>query len=368
MAEYAHLSAVDPELVSLLAAAGSSFPAPTADSIQQIRAAFAEAAGYEMLKKKLEPLLPPSSDYTIADHDIDVGGGVTVKARSVVPTTRDGEHGTFPTLPLANLLPSKITGFAVGELHEDDYKLKIASVNVRVTVVNCEYRCVKAMHTLLSMSSDSTLAIGSLAPEHPFPTAVDDTYAALKFVASHPEKFSASLKKGFIVGGTSAGGNLSAVLSHLARDDPFFKHKPLTGQLLHIPTLIHRDAIPEKSSLLSFEQNKDAPVLNKEQIIAFIDLYNPSPTDTRMSPLLLDSHKGLPASYFQIYRIDPLRDESLLYEKVLKEERTADFRTLNSYPGVPHAFEAIFFDIKQAARFRKDLHVGLKWLLGQTKA
>ncbi|KAL0572390.1 hypothetical protein V5O48_009568 [Marasmius crinis-equi] len=317
MAEYAHLSEIDPELASLLAAAGPGFPTPTADSIQQVRAGFRDAI--EMVNKKFDPLLPPSSDYTIADHDIDVGGGVTVKARSVVPTPRDGEDGTFPLLfwlhgggaDVSTSIPClqsaslttffrKITGFAVGDLHFDDYKVRIASVKVRVAVVNCEYR---------------------LAPEHPFPTPVDDAYAALKFVASHPEKFSASLKKGFIVGGTSAGGNLSAVLSHLSRDDAFFKDKPLTGQLLHVPPVVHYDAVPEKykSSLLSLEQNKDAPVLNKEKMVAFMELYKPSPTDTKMSPLLLDSHKGLPAAYLQVCGLDPLRDEALLYEKILKE-------------------------------------------------
>ena len=65
-------------------------------------------------------------------------------------------------------------------------------------------------------------------------------------VASHPEAFNASLEKGFILGGASAGGNLAAVLSFLARDDPFYKDKPITGQLLHIPCVVHYQAYPEK--------------------------------------------------------------------------------------------------------------------------
>ncbi|KAL0575169.1 hypothetical protein V5O48_006791 [Marasmius crinis-equi] len=337
MAEYAHLSEIDPELAPLL---GAIPPPPNDPTIEQARAGM--SAALDLLKKKYEPLLPPSSDYTVTDHNIDVGGGVTVLARSVVPTPRDGEDGTFPVLFWIHG-----GGFVLGDVDFDDYKLRIASVKARIAVVNCEYR---------------------LAPEHPFPAAVDDTFAALKFVAGHPEKFSASLKKGFIVGGTSAGGNLSAVLSHLARDDAFFKDKPLTGQLLHIPAVVSYHAVPEKykSSLLSIEQNKDAPVLNKAAIDNFMGKYKPSPTDTRFSPLLLDSHKGLPAAYVQVCGLDPLRDEGLLYEKILKEAGVPT--KLDIYPGVPHGFELMFFDLKQAGKLREDFHVGLQWLLEQKKA
>ena len=56
----------------------------------------------------------------------------------------------------------------------------------------------------------------------------------------------ADLKKGFIICGESAGGNLSAVLSHMARDDPFFHDSPLTGQFLCEPNVCHYEAYPER--------------------------------------------------------------------------------------------------------------------------
>ncbi|KAL0576439.1 hypothetical protein V5O48_005544 [Marasmius crinis-equi] len=355
MAEYAHLSEIDPELAPLLAAVPK---APTDIPIEQIRAGFVGV--YKELEKKYEPFLPPRHEYTVTDHDIDVGDGVTVRARSVVPTPRDGEDGTFPLLFWIHG-----GGFVMGNLHLDDYRLRIASHKLRIATVNCEYRCVKAKFMFVAKILISFKIIDSLAPEHPFPAAVDDTFTGLKFVASHPEKFSASLQKGFIVGGSSAGGNLAAVLAHLARDDAFFKDKPVTGQLLHIPPVIHYDAVPEKykSSLLSLEQNKDAPTLGKEHLITMMSLYKPPPTDTRISPLLLESHKGLPAAYLQVCGLDPLRDEGLLYEKVLKEAGVPT--KLDVYPGVPHGFEGYFFDIKQAAKLREDFHVGLQWLLEQ---
>ena len=65
--------------------------------------------------------------------------------------------------------------------------------------------------------------------------------------AEHERELSASLSKGFIVAGASAGGNLSASVALRARDDPFFKDRNLTGQILHYPALCHPDVYPEKS-------------------------------------------------------------------------------------------------------------------------
>ncbi|KAK1231507.1 hypothetical protein PQX77_005372 [Marasmius sp. AFHP31] len=313
---------------------------PTGRSVEQIRG-FVDAA-VEQGNREFESHLPPSSEYTVTEHEIDVGGGVTVLARSVVPTPRDGEDGTFPLLFWMHG-----GGWVKGSRNNDDYALRVESVQVRIAVVNCEYR---------------------LAPEHPFPAAVDDVFAALKFVASNPEKFSASLKKGFLVGGPSAGGNLSAVLSYLARDDSFFKDKPLTGQFLQIPCVVHFEAVPEKFKSLyrSFEQNKDAPILNRSNIDDYYSMYKPVATDTRCSPLLLETHKGLPPAFLQICGLDPLRDEGLIYEKVLREAGVPT--KLEIYPGVPHGFEDVAPQIKQAVKLREDIRIGLKWLLDQGKA
>ncbi|EEB90772.1 hypothetical protein MPER_10977 [Moniliophthora perniciosa FA553] len=204
-----------------------------------------------------------------------------------------------------------------------------------------------------------------LAPEYRFPTAVNDAFAALKYVASHPEEFSASLKKGFIVAGSSAGGNLAAVLSHLARDDSFFQDKPLTGQHLQVPAVCHPAAYPEKykSSLLSLEQCKDAPGLTREDITDIIEWYAGTPEDPKFSPLLLPSHKGLPPAFIQVCGLDPLRDEGLLYEKILRE---ADVPTrFEVYPGATHGFNSLYASIGQAAKWRKDYTDGLRWLLQQ---
>ncbi|KAL0577027.1 hypothetical protein V5O48_004961 [Marasmius crinis-equi] len=335
MEDTRQLSEVDPEIAPLLAALPSG-PTFEPDLLNSFRKNY-EENGIPAIQRKVEPDLPSSSDYTVHDHHIDVGG-VTVLARSIVPTPLDGED-TFPLLFWIHG-----GGWMLGDVHLDDYQLRITSVKLRIAIVNCEYR---------------------LAPEHPFPTAVNDLTAALKHVVSHPEKFSASLEKGFIIGGQSAGGNLAAVLTSIARDDPFFKDKSLTGQLLHVPATVHYQAYPEKykESLLSFEQNKDAPVLNQEDMITAWKMYNGPPTDPRVSPLLLSSHQGLPPAFVQVSGLDVLRDEGILYERALREAGV--LTKLEVYPGVPHGFEGalFFYDIKQAVKFREDTRKGLKWLL-----
>ncbi|KAF9261879.1 hypothetical protein L218DRAFT_868985 [Marasmius fiardii PR-910] len=334
MAEHSHLSKTDPEIAPLLA----SVPpfALDEDTLPKFRKQLAEVI-VPMMQTKFEPLLPDSSEYTIKDHQIDVGGGVTVLARSITPTPRDGEDSTFPLLFWMHG-----GGWTIGNLHMDDYRLRIASVKLRLSVVNCQYR---------------------LAPEHKFPTAVDDVTAALKYVASHPDNFSASLNKGFLIGGQSAGGNLAAVLAWIARDDPFFKDTPVTGQCLHVPAVIHYQAVPEKykSSLLSWDENKDGPLLTANDVIRFIDYYKPEPTDPRFSPLLLSSHKSLPPAFIQICGKDPLRDEAFLYDKVLRDAEV--LTKVEVYPGVPHGFEGLGFDTTQGKKSREDFVKGLQWLL-----
>lgn len=64
---------------------------------------------------------------------------------------------------------------------------------------------------------------------------------------SNCDSLHASPKHGLIVGGCSAGGNLTASAVLRARDDPFFSDSPITGQLLQFPAIVHPDAtIPEK--------------------------------------------------------------------------------------------------------------------------
>ena len=65
-------------------------------------------------------------------------------------------------------------------------------------------------------------------------------------VVENAPSLKVDLSKGFLVGGHSAGGNLSAVLAHEAKNDPFFAGRQITGQLLKEPATVHFDAYPDR--------------------------------------------------------------------------------------------------------------------------
>ena len=78
-------------------------------------------------------------------------------------------------------------------------------------------------------------------------------------------------KKGLLVGGDSAGGNLAAVVALAARDDPFFATTPVTGQYLREPATCHAEAYPEKykAELRSFGESKDTLILTCDHMINY---------------------------------------------------------------------------------------------------
>ncbi|KAI1610173.1 Alpha/Beta hydrolase protein [Exophiala viscosa] len=205
-----------------------------------------------------------------------------------------------------------------------------------------------------------------LAPEYKFPYAVKDSWDALKWAAENAKSWGADPSVGFVVGGTSAGGNISAVLAHVARDEGL--SPPLTGQYLIIPALVPENKVPEKYKKysLSYEQNKNAPVLPIAAIDMFMKGYEPDDDDAIWyAPFNHPKgHKDLPTALFQVDGMDPLRDEALIYERVLREEYSLKTK-LYVYPGLPHGHWGFFPFLKASATFRKEQVEGMGWLLGR---
>lgn len=143
--------------------------------------------------------------------------------------------------------------------------------------------------------------------------------------------------------------------------------------------------MPEKYKqyYLSREQNKDALILTQKSMDMFdgerarptlhqtltchAENYKSEPHSVLRSPLLFESHKGLPPTYFQVCGADPLRDEGLIYESLLREECDVPTR-LDVFPGLPHAFWTWFPKAKFSEDFQDKTIGGLKWLLEQVRA
>ena len=88
-------------------------------------------------------------------------------------------------------------------------------------------------------------------------------------------------------------------------------------------------------------------------------------TDPKFSPLLVkNGQKGLPTSYFQICGQDPLRDEALIYERILREDQGI-MTKVDVYPGMPHGFWSIAPQLKASEGFVEDSVKGIQWLLEQ---
>ncbi|KAK7682271.1 hypothetical protein QCA50_014474 [Cerrena zonata] len=283
-------------------------------------------------------LLPTEHEYTLKDYKIPVEGG-EVTVRTIVPTAKDGEDTTFPLYVWYHG-----GGWIVGSIDGEDYKLRTLAVELRISVANIEYR---------------------LCPEYPYPTGLKDAYAGLKWAVNNASLLSASLDKGFIIGGVSAGANFATVLSRWARDDEFFKGRPLTGQVLQIAGLIHSDApYPEKYKHLfkSPEQNKDSPILDRAAAKGICEIVNAPPEDPNFSAILAPDLHGLPPAYFQVAGADLLRDVDMVYELMLRE---LGIRTkVDIYPGLPHGGASVMMPgVRVYDQWHADYPEGIKWLL-----
>jgi acetyl esterase len=151
-----------------------------------------------------------------------------------------------------------------------------------------------------------------LAPEHPFPAAPEDCYAALTWTAENAASLGGDPRR-LAVGGDSAGGNLSAVVSLMARDR---KGPRLCHQLLVYPVTDHAFDTD------SYRENADAPILTREIMQGFWSYYLSRAEDGRhpyASPLRAEDVSGLPPAHVITAEYDPLRDEGEAYARRLSD-------------------------------------------------
>lgn len=211
-------------------------------------------------------------------------------------TAADGSQFTVRVLVPAGDIRALVVylhggGWVIGDLETHDSLVRVLANRLQAAVVNVDYR---------------------LAPEHRFPAAVDDSWAALQWAGEHMAEIAGGPVP-LVVMGDSAGGNLSAVVARRARDAGGPR---LASQVLIYPVT---DADLDRPSCLDPENQL---LLTRESMVWFWDHYAPDPADRRhpdASPLQAADLSGLPPAIVLTAEHDPLRDEGEEYAERLAQ-------------------------------------------------
>jgi len=238
---------------------------------------------------------PPLQVESITDLEIDGAAG-PLRARHYAPERPSGR-------PLLVFFHGG--GWVVGDLDTHDQICRLLCRYADVQVLSVDYR---------------------LAPEHPFPAAVDDAIAAYEWAVANVDMFDAER---VAVGGDSAGGNLAAVVAQHARDVGI---TPPAAQLLIYPGT---DSSRPRASKDLFAEGY---FLTRKQMDWYWDTYTrgASRTDPRLSPLCAESLEGLAPALVTTAAFDPLRDEGEAYAEALRDAGVPV--VLRRAPGLVHGY------------------------------
>lgn len=277
-------------------------------------------AAHIRTKRSLYPIpgaIPAEVSET--EHMVTCRDGASIRTVIYTPTTPGSAGG-----PLIIMLHEG--GWSMGDYTDEELNCRMFARDLHAVCVNVEYR---------------------LAPEHPFPTGLNDCWDVVQWcartAAPDSQLLPADLGRGFVVGGSSAGANLAAVLAQMSRDQGL--SPPITGQYLSVPSLLWNKAVPLEwqAEYRSRKENVNDPVLNlqgpAEDADADQDIIlqalQVKADEVRFSPALHPNLKGLAPAFFQIAGLDPLRDEGLLYDRLLRESGGVKTR-VEVYDGFGH--------------------------------
>jgi acetyl esterase len=217
-------------------------------------------------------------------------------------------------------------GFVICDLDSHDGACRRLANAVDAVVVSVDYR---------------------LAPEHRWPAAADDAFAATAWVAAHADELGVDGDR-LAVAGDSAGGNLTAVVAQMARD----RGGPvLAFQLMIYPVT---DLSATRSEHVSQTENASGYFLTVDQMEWYREQYLGGDADGEepyASPLKAGSLVGLPAACVVTAEMDPLRDEGEAYGRALRAAGVPV--ALHRAPGMFHGFfnmDAVLDGSKEAQR------------------
>ena len=281
---------------------------PALHSLTPAQARAAYEAGAQVLE------LPPAPLARVEDLHLSARDGVALPARLYAPSTE-------AALPL--LLYLHGGGFTIGSVATHDVLCRELARLSGCMVVSLDYR---------------------LAPEHRFPTAHNDAWDALQWLAQHAASLGADPQR-LAVGGDSAGGTLAAVNAILARDAGL----PLALQLLIYPGCAAHQDTPSHATFAR------GLVLEEPAISWFFGHYvttREEREDWRFAPLLAPDVEGVAPAWIGLAECDPLVDEGVDYADKL---RLAGVPVdLDIYRGVTHEFIKMGRAIPEARKAHAD--------------
>jgi acetyl esterase/lipase len=259
---------------------------------------------------KEKNIQPPAAVQAVKTRDIMIpGGGGEVAARVYTP---EGQ-GPFPLVVYYHG-----GGWVIADLDTYDSSPRALSAGAKAVVVSVDYR-----H----------------APEHKFPAAHEDAFAAYKWIVENSGSLNADATR-IAVAGESAGGNLAANVAIMARDAKITQ--PI-HQLLVYPVAGNDMNTP------SYIENAEAQPLSKQGMMWFVENVFASKdqtSDPRLNLVGRDDLQGLPAATVINAQIDPLRSEGEAYAANLKSAGIAVEQ--KTYPAVTHEFFGMGTVVPQA--------------------
>ena len=274
-----------PQVLALLEAAASS-PLPTLDKVSP----FVARRLYRERCARVVPKAPEAMTRLLVSPD-----GVALRAYRPMGTAQE----RLPALVFFHG-----GGWSIGDLDTHDVLCRQFAIGARCAVFSVEYR---------------------LAPEAPFPAAVEDCLAATDFVLQQEDFLTIDASR-VAVGGDSAGGNLAAVVAISLKEKIAF-------QLLIYP------ATDQRMATASLNRNGEGYLLTRRLMETFRGYYLPRREDLldwRASPLLAKSLAGQPPAFLLTAGFDPLLDEGRAYaERLAHEGGEVAYR---DYPDMVHGF------------------------------
>ncbi len=264
---------------------------------------------------------PPPETMTVDDNRAMIAGiaemsGIPPELATVTDVAVPGPGGDIPVRiyvpegdgPFPVLVFFHGGGWVIGNIDTHDVPVRQLADRAKVVVASVDYR---------------------LAPEHPFPAAPEDCYAATAWAAVNIGDHQGDASR-LAVGGDSAGGNLAAVVAQMARDK--------SGPRIDFQLLIY-PAVDASMASASITENGDGYLLTKGFMDWFYGHYLPDANaadDPLVSPAAAESLSDLPPAFVATAEFDPLRDEGEAYAAAL---RAAGVDAVSKrYDGMIHGF------------------------------